>query len=131
LFRDSSLYPKRLSLFCLISASADRVGFITIFSSKAELLHELKKSGCQHRSIQAFDNVSAGKVKTKSLLDLYTKTYESSLAYFIHIQDSILQTGVCSSQSSRARLRVFDNTLAQPHFLVLNCADAMMVMSLF
>jgi len=26
-----------------------------------ELLHELKNSSCQHRSIQAFDNVPAGK----------------------------------------------------------------------
>jgi len=38
-FRDS------LSLFCLlrlISASADRIGYITNFCSMAELLHELK-----------------------------------------------------------------------------------------
>jgi len=35
-FRDSSLYPKQLHLFCLlmlISASADRIGFITTFCS--------------------------------------------------------------------------------------------------
>jgi len=46
-FRDSSLYPKQLSLFCLmwlISASADRIGYITNFCSMTELLHELKNS---------------------------------------------------------------------------------------
>jgi len=64
LFRNSSLYPKLLSLFCLlrlISASADHLGYISNFCSMIELLHELKNSSCYHRSIQAFDNVSAGK----------------------------------------------------------------------
>ena len=44
-FRDSSLYPKQLSLFCLlwlISASADRISYTANFSSMIELLHELK-----------------------------------------------------------------------------------------
>jgi len=46
-FRDSSLYPKQLSLFCLlrlISASADRIGYITSFCSMIKLLQELKNS---------------------------------------------------------------------------------------
>jgi len=46
-FRDSSLYPKQLHLFCLlrlVSASADRSGYITSFCSMIELLHELKNS---------------------------------------------------------------------------------------
>jgi len=46
-FRDSSLYPIQLSLFCLlrlISASADRIGYITNFSSVIELLHKIKTS---------------------------------------------------------------------------------------
>jgi len=46
-FRDSSLYAKQLSLFCLLwlsSACADRIGFITNFCSKIKLLHELKNS---------------------------------------------------------------------------------------
>jgi len=49
LFRDSSLYQKQLSLFCLlwmISASADRIGFITIFCRMNEMLHKLKNSSC-------------------------------------------------------------------------------------
>jgi len=48
-FRDSSLYPKQLSLFCLlrlISASADPTGYITNFCIMIELLHELKSSSC-------------------------------------------------------------------------------------
>jgi len=46
-FRDSTLYPKQLSLFCLlklISASAERIGYISNFCSMIELLHELKNS---------------------------------------------------------------------------------------
>jgi len=46
-FRDSSVYPKQLSLFCLlwlISASADRIGYITNICSMIELLHGLKNS---------------------------------------------------------------------------------------
>jgi len=63
-FHDSSLYPKQLPLFCLlmlISASADRIGYISNFCSMIELLHELKNSFFQHRRIQEFDNVSGGK----------------------------------------------------------------------
>jgi len=48
-FRDSSLYPKQLSLFCLvrlISASADPIGYFTYFCSMTEPLHELKNSCC-------------------------------------------------------------------------------------
>jgi len=48
-FRDSSLYSKQLSLFCLlwlISASDDRIGDVTDFCSMIELLHELKSSSC-------------------------------------------------------------------------------------
>jgi len=44
-FRDSSLCPKQLSLFCLlrlISASADRNDYISNFCSMIKLLHELK-----------------------------------------------------------------------------------------
>jgi len=48
-FRDSSLYPKQLSSFCLLwlsSASADRIGYISCFCSMMKLLHELKNSSC-------------------------------------------------------------------------------------
>jgi len=46
-FRDSSLYSKQLSLFCLvrlIRASADRIGYISNFCNMVELFHELKNS---------------------------------------------------------------------------------------
>jgi len=46
-FRDSSLYSKQLSLFCLrwlINGSAERIGYITDLCSMTELLHELKNS---------------------------------------------------------------------------------------
>ena len=46
-FRDCSLYPKQLSLFCLlrlINASCDCIGYITSFCSMMQLLHELKNS---------------------------------------------------------------------------------------
>ena len=48
-FRDSSLYPNQLSLFCLlrlISASAKRIGYISNFCSMTKLLHELKNRSC-------------------------------------------------------------------------------------
>jgi len=47
--RYSSLCRKQLCLFCLISlisASADRVGYITNFSNMIKLLQELKISSC-------------------------------------------------------------------------------------
>ena len=74
-FRDSTLYPKQLSIFCLlklISASAERIGYISNFCSMIELLHELKDS---FFNIEAFRNVimsQQGKRKTKRLLDFYT-----------------------------------------------------------
>jgi len=66
-FRDSSLYPKQLSITCLlrlISASADHTGYISNFCSMIELLHELKNS---FFNIEAFRNLIM-----KRLLDFYT-----------------------------------------------------------
>jgi len=74
-FRDSSLYPKQLSLFFLlrlISASADCIDYISNFCSMIELLRELKNSSFYHGSIQAVVMSELGKRKTKSLLDFYT-----------------------------------------------------------
>jgi len=48
-FRGRSLYPKQLSLFCLlwlITAWAKRIGYITDLCSMIELLHDLKNSSC-------------------------------------------------------------------------------------
>jgi len=47
--RDSSLFAKQLSLFCLLwllSASADCVGHISNSCSMIKLLHELKNRSC-------------------------------------------------------------------------------------
>jgi len=94
-FRNSSLYPMQLSLFCLlrlISANADRIGYITNFCSMIELLHELRNSFFQHRSIQKFDNVSAGKKENwKFAVLLYiTKNWRFSCvfprAFWIRVQ---------------------------------------------
>jgi len=72
-FRDSTLYPKQLPLFCLlwlISACADRIGYITNLCSMIELLHELKQTAVFN--IEAFRHLimsQEGRIKTKSLLD--------------------------------------------------------------
>jgi len=63
-FRDSSLYP----LFCLlwlISASADRISYITKYCSMIELLHELKNSSFDIEAFRHFMTSQQGKRKTK------------------------------------------------------------------
>jgi len=75
-FRNSSLYPKQLPLFCLlrlIRASADPIGYITNLCSMIKLLHELKKS---FFNMEAFMNLimsQQGKRKTKLLLDFQAR----------------------------------------------------------
>jgi len=52
-FRDDLFSSKKLSLFYLlwlISASADRIGYITKLGSMIELLHELKNSSFQQKN---------------------------------------------------------------------------------
>jgi len=55
------------------------------------------------------------------------------LNFYVVYQDSILRTGVCVGQSSHtlSMLRCWYSTrrLAQPHFVFVNCSDA--VMSVF
>ena len=73
-FRDSSLYPKQLSLFCLlrlISASADCSGYTSNFCSMIELLHELKKSFFNKEAFRNLIMSQQRVMKTKSLLDFY------------------------------------------------------------
>jgi len=71
---------------------AERIGYITNFCSMIELLQELNISSCQHRSIQAFDNVSTRKKENycKSLLKLLHTMQENKgfLAYFMRILNS-------------------------------------------
>jgi len=90
-FRDSSLYPKQLSLFCLlwlISASAGRIGYITKFCSMIELLHELKTAVFNIEAFRHSIMSLQGKRKT-SFFDFYTQQkIESFLAYFMRILHS-------------------------------------------
>jgi len=68
LFRDGSLISKQSFLFCLISASADRIGYITSFCSMIELLYELKNSSFNIEAFRHLTMSQQGKRKTKSLL---------------------------------------------------------------
>ena len=66
--RSSSHYPNQLPLFCLlrlISASADRIGYITNFCSMITPLHELNNSSCSQRSIRHLIMSQEGKGKLK------------------------------------------------------------------
>jgi len=72
---NSSLYPKQLSLFCLlwlISASADRIGYITSFCSMMKLLHELQIAVDNIEAFRHLITSQQGKRKTKNLLNFYT-----------------------------------------------------------
>ena len=98
-FRDSSLYPKQLSLFCvlrLISASADRIGYITSFWSMIELLHELKTAVV---NTEAFRRLIMSQQGKRTIENLLYKNSKNILAHFMRIlnsciveQDSILQS---------------------------------------
>ena len=84
-FRDSSLYPKQLPLFCLlriISANADRIGYITNFCSMKKLLHELnEKTVARAQKVvktEAFRHLimsQHGRRKTKRLLDFQARNH--------------------------------------------------------
>jgi len=89
-FRDGSFYPKQLSLFCLlwlISASADRIGCITKFCSKIELLHELKTAVFNIQAFRHFITSQQGKRKTKFSGLLYiTKNWKFACVLYAHSQ---------------------------------------------
>ena len=75
-------------LLRLISRSADRIGYITNFCSRVELLHELKNSSFWQTSIQAFHIVTEGKkekLKFAGLLYI-TKNLKLSCALCAHSQ---------------------------------------------
>jgi len=126
-FRDSSLYPKQLSLFCLlrlISASADRIGHISNFCSMIELLHELKNSFFQHRSIQEFDNVPGGKKGKLNVCWTSKHNKNSKFSCVLHAHSPFLCSFARFDLANRgvrqtvqphtfyARRLVFDKTLA-------------------
>ena len=88
-FRNSSLYRKQISLFCLlrlISECPDRLGYITNFCS---MMHELKTAVVNTEAFRHLIMSQQGKRKTNSLLDSYTQQKNGSfLAYFILILKS-------------------------------------------
>ena len=88
--RDSSLYPKQLSLFCLlwpISASADRIGYMTKFCSMIKLMHELKTAVFNIEAFRHFIMSPQGKRKTKFSGLLYiTKNWKFSCVLYAHSQ---------------------------------------------
>ena len=144
LFCNCSLDPKQLSLFCLlrlISASADRIDYISNFCSMIELFHELKNSFFQHKSIQEFDNVSAAKKVNQTFVGRLHITTNWKFSCLLHAHSQFLcsfarfdlaNRGMCQPvqvHTFNARLLVFDKTSAQHHFAAVNCSDA--VMSVF
>jgi len=73
--RNSSLYPDHSSLFCvlwLISACADRIGYITNFCSMIEVFHEVKTAIVNTEVFRHLIMSQQRKWKTKRLLDFYT-----------------------------------------------------------
>jgi len=73
-FRDCSLYPKPLHLFCLlrlISARADPIGYITNFCIMIELLQSSKTAVVNIEAFRHLIMFQQGKRKTESLLDFY------------------------------------------------------------
>jgi len=134
-FCDSSLYRTQLSLFCLlwlISACADRIGYIINFCSMVELLHENKKAVV---NIEAFRQCfSRDKVNLKvCCTSIYHKQPTISCVLDAHSQFlcglarfDLANRGVRQpvQPHTYARLLVFDETLAQPDFAVVNCSDA-------
>jgi len=89
-FRDNSLYPKQLSLFCLlwlIRASADCIGYITKFCSMIKLLHELKTTVFNKEAFRHFILSQEGKRKTKFFEHLYvTKNWKFFCVLHAHSQ---------------------------------------------
>jgi len=77
-----------------------------------------------------------GKKKTKSLLNVYTKKRKFSCVIYAQSQFlcclarfDLADRGMRQPVQPRtfyARLLVFDETLAQSHFAVVNCSDVVM-----
>ena len=117
---DSSLYPKQLSLFFLlrlISASGDCIGYITNLCSMIKLLHELKNSSFQHRSIQVFDNVSVGKKENWKFAGLLYITKNLRFSYILYAHSQFF--------CSLVRFDLANQDVRQPvqqHSSMLNCS---------
>jgi len=120
-FRDSSLYRKQLSLFCLL--------WLSTMSSKT--------AGVKIEAFRHLIMSQQGKRKTKNLLDFYiTKIWKFTCVLYAHCQFlcSLARFDLANRGARQpvqphtfcAPLLVFDKTVAQPHFAVVNCSHAMM-----
>jgi len=107
-----------------------------------ELLHEFKNSRFSNKTIQVFDNVSAGRDKRKLKVcrtSIHNKNLKFSCILYAYSQFlcslarfDLANRGVrqpVQPHTFYARLLVFDKTLAQRLFAVVNCSDA--VISVF
>ena len=104
-----------------------------------ELLHEFKNSRFSNKTIQVFDNVSAGRDKRK-LKVCRTSIHNKNLKFscILYAYSQFLCSFAIFDFSNRgvrqpvhphlvyARLLVFDKTLAQLHFSVVNFSDELM-----
>jgi len=140
-FRDSSLYPKQLPLFCLlrlISASADRVGYISNFCSMIELLYELKNSiflTQKHSGIGYYIRRKKGKLNV-CWTSTHNKNWKFSCVLHAHYpflfsfaRFDLANRGARQTVQPHtfyARRLAFDKTSAQHHFAAVNCSDAVM-----
>ena len=98
-----------------------------------ELLHELKNSTCYHSSIQAFDNVSAGKKENEKFSRRLCITKKGKFSCVLYAHAQVLCSLARRDLANRvvrqpvqwhtfcARLLVFDETLAQLDFAFVNC----------
>jgi len=57
-----------------------------------ELLHELKNSSFQHRSIQAFDNVTAAKEENEKFGGLLCITQNRKFSCVLHVHSQFMCT---------------------------------------
>ena len=129
-FRDSSLYRKQLSLFCLLwlsSAYADRSGYITNFCSMIKLL--LEYSGiwlCLSREkgkLKICWTSIHNKNRTFTCVLHARSQFLCSLARFDLANRNVRQQVQLHTSTP---LLVFDKTSVHPDFAVVNCSDAVM-----
>ena len=120
-FRDSSLYRKQLSLFCLLwlcSPRADRIGYNTNFCTVAWLCLSREKG-----KLKVCWTSLRAKIKFTYVFYAHSQ-FLCSLARFDLANRGVrqpVQPHTCAS------LLVFAKTSVQPHFAVVNCSDAVMI----
>jgi len=123
-FRDSLLYPKQLSLFCLlwlISACADRIGYITNFCSMIELLHQLKTAVVDIEAFRHLIMLQQGKRTTKNLLDLcITKNRKFSCVLYRRSQ-FVCSLARFDLANRGVRQTVQSHTFCAPLLSMLHC----------